>query len=236
MLFAGTVLFGATTNRGNSSYWEDDGIFSKPVASGGFRMAGEMWTALSAVMVAILGPWVAYKIKSRQDKDATTAFKQGLEDTSALMGHLAAFAQYGSPRTILWAGHNGGGLPAGGSPFYTSAIHHSIAPGHPNLTGSYSKLLVDSAYVQMLIDSIEHLGDAVHVSTAKMKPCQLKSYYEAEGVVNSLVIGLGIKDAKFYYISLARYEGDFDKREITLCELQARQVWSALTGAKESAK
>jgi hypothetical protein len=175
---------------------------------------------------------VAYKIKRKQDLDAAQVFKSGLEDTAAIMASLAAFVQYGSPRSILWAGHNGGGLPAGGSPFYTTAIHPFIAPGHPNLAGSYSKLLVDAPYVQMLIESIEHIGKAVPITTAKMKPCMLRDFYEAEGITSSLVIGLGIKDAKFYYISLARYEGDFDKRETTLCELQARQVWDALTGGK----
>lgn len=225
----------AKSRGGDSSYWEDDGIFRKPVSSGGLVcMAGEVWTALSAVAVAILGPVVAYKIKRRQDADAAQVFKQGLEDTNALMASLSAFSSYGSPRSILWAGHNGGGLPAGGSPFYTTAIHAHIAPGHPNLIGSYSKLLVDAPYVQMLIESIEHIGKAVVVTTSKMKPSMLRDFYEAEAITSSLIIGLGIKDAKFYYISLGRYEGDFDKREVTLCELQARQVWSALTGGKDA--
>jgi hypothetical protein len=195
-------------------------------------MAGEVWTALSAVAVAIVGPVVAYKIKQRQDAEGAARFKQGLEDVNALMAILSGFASFGSSRTILWAGHNGGGLPAGGSPFYTTAIHRVIAPGHIDVPGSYSKLLVDAPYVQMLVDTIEHLGKAVHLVTEQMPSCQLRDYYEAEGVTASLVIGLGIKDAKFYYLSLARYEGDFEKRDATLCEQQANTVWNILRGEK----
>lgn len=193
---------------------------------------GATWGAAASVIVAIISPVIAWWIKSRQ-KRGESRFVRGLEDVAQTMAQVTSFRDVGAERVILFKGHNGGGLPTGGSPFYVSAAHWWVAPGQLDIVNNYKNLLVDSEYVLMLLDSITSPDRTSVQVAATMPDCQLRHYYEAEGVSESLIITLGVTGRELYFLSVARYGGAFSEREKTIAQLKAQTLWHSISGVPE---
>ncbi len=198
----------------------------------GLTLDGSTWQAVSAVAVAVVGPLIAWWIKNRQAR-GETRFVRGLEDVAKTMEQVTSFRDVGAERVILFKGHNGGGLPSGGSPFYVSAAHWWVAPGQLDIVSNYKNLLVDSEYVLMILDSISSSERTSVQVTATMPNCQLKHYYEAEGIAESLIITLGVKGRELYFLSIARYGGSFSDRERTIAQLKSQTLWQSINGVPE---
>lgn len=197
-----------------------------------FKSEEGFWGAVSAVTIAVLTPLLTWWIKSRE-QNLEKKFTQGLDDSVETLNLMTTFRDQGAERIILFTGHNGGGIPQGGNPFYISACHWIVSDGHLDVISNYKNLLVDTEYMKMLQRAIREEDRTVEMLTAKMPQSQLKRYYEAESVHSALTIILGFANNKMYFLSLARYDRPFTEREITLCQLKAQTLWNALTNPKK---
>jgi len=125
-------------------------------------------------------------------------------------------------RVILFAGHNSGGVPRLGSPFYTTAIHSVYGEGVLAQT-DYKELSVDAHYISMLNDTIRDGRSDLIVGN--LQDSHLKDYYAMEGVTESVIFYLTMKDNCLYYISFATMnEEGFSSIEKTKLELKAASI------------
>lgn len=137
-----------------------------------------------------------------------------------------------STRSAVFVGHNCGGLPDSGRPFYTSILYyHDAFPGEKDIELSrYTNVVVDQAYNTLILDIHEN-GYQV-IKTKEMIPSQLKNYYEAEGVTESVVVFLKVKHKELFYMSMARYEeddiSDYTQAEVTEMLLRAGTIRNSL--------
>lgn len=181
-------------------------------------LVGTVFTAIWAKPVRRMRMWNA----RRKRRDMLSA----LEDSAKVYRLLERIRKETSAsRVLLLAGHNGGGLPIPGSPFYASVVFSCIDDTKEQTRasiGSYKNLPVDSAYIGMLLD-LER-SKVIQLDVAKMVPCQLRSYYELEGVEQALLYFITIQENKFMYVSVATHEGKFSEQEKTLMGLLVNEV------------
>lgn len=149
------------------------------------------------------------------------------------------FTKYGAERVILFSGHNCGGIPSPTKPYYVTAMQwHSSTEEDTFRIEDYRRIRIDPAYIKMLYTIctpdapepnepgwiFERHSACVVLNPVEMQRCQIKTYYEAEGVSESLVIFLAISDFNLYYISVARYEGSFSDAEKAGIILAANKI------------
>ncbi len=131
-------------------------------------------------------------------------------------------------RVTMFAGHNSGGIPRFGSPFYVTALHsvHSdrIAPQ------DYENLSVDSHYVQTLVDVIRNQD--THIKYRGMDRCQLKDYYELEGVSEAFISYLGLKANSLYYLSMTiANDREYSDKDLTYLRLRVKKIQYLLSSS-----
>jgi hypothetical protein len=150
---------------------------------------------------------------------------EGIESLAEVSELLVSTKKYGVERVILWCGHNGGGVPQPGKPFYTTAMQWHILDDKSNYDlSNYRHITVDPTYINMLLQVLQ--TNTVMLSTSEMSPCQLKTYYKAEGVTHSMIIKVGIKPKQIFYLSMAKYKDEpFSEADLVGCELIANSVW-----------
>lgn len=186
------------------------------------------WTssAVLALVASITGfaKWLLPFLRKWERERLRAQTEQGIRDTQRMYSHLMALEAAGVPRTIIFAGHNSGGIPKPGSPFYTSAMHWNIdhTIGDPWTPEKYQDLPVDASYSKMLVDLIDN-GE-VRFTTADMPSSQLKAIYEAEGVTDCFITFLGIDNKQIHYMSSALYGGELTEDQITEIRLRSNAI------------
>lgn len=187
--------------------------------------------AVIAAIGAVLAAWGAQVIKgwfaARAIRVDAESVLEGLERSQASYSILSSMrTDTSATRVLLLAGHNGGGYPRPDSPFYTSVLFWSIDDGQQEslkLMPQYKQLPVDADYIKMLLDA-EKSGPVV-LDVERMAPCQLKRYYQVEGVRHSIIVFLAIKDRKFLYCSVSKHtEEPFTEIEVTAISLKAEAL------------
>ena len=201
-----------------------------------FSLATEVQVAIITGVLGLIALVVNLKFagKGKKDKPESRAYKKvidGMERSRASYRSLETMRKSTTAsRVILFAGHNSGGIPRPGTPFYTSAIWWSIdddAVESNNQVGYYDKLVVDAEYMSMLLEAEKN--GVVEMNTEDMKPCLLKKYYHAEGVTHSLVLFVAITEKKFMYISVAKTDDvPFTEDEVTKLRLMTDSVREAI--------
>ena len=79
---------------------------------------------------------------------------EGFSKYQKLYLALQAIEDSGVQRSIVFAGHNSGGVPKPGSPFYVSALHWSTRVSRTEeAPPKYQNLPVDAGYISMLVQS-----------------------------------------------------------------------------------
>lgn len=156
--------------------------------------------------------------KSRADREVSKKYGWYQDLYSVLQEILGL----GTDRVIVFKGHNGGGLPRPGTPFYVTAVHWLMGASGVSRPQLFRNLPPDLEYVKMLVD-VKNEGSALY-ATEDMAPCQLRRIYEAEGVNSSLVVFLGLKDREMYYMSVALQDGKISDTVRTEIELRANLV------------
>ena len=188
------------------------------------------WAAVvGAVLTAILtfSKWLLPFLRdwTRARRDAKTI--DGFARYQELYLALQAIEDAGIQRTIIFAGHNSGGIPKPGSPFYVSALHWMSEAPDRGGPAKYARLPVDAGYVAMLVD-VMNCGEA-RFAPEDMGDCQLKSLYTAEGVEDSLLLFLGTRDKRLFYMSASTFYGKMNERQLTEIRLQANIIHNILT-------
>lgn len=194
-------------------------------------MSEAIWTTLigggSAIVVALLGfLGVIYgkkkmaQTKATKEHDDVVSGLRRLSDTYDVLDSIVEDTS--TDRVVIFAGHNQGGVPRPHCGFWVSALHAASNSNQIFIKSSYQNIEVDSHYIQLLVD-VERFGLA-RLKTEEMEASQLKSYYQLEGVKDSIVFFLGIKENKFLYLSSAKYYDSFTENEITTLKLKVNQV------------
>jgi hypothetical protein len=177
---------------------------------------------ISTIMGVIFGR-KHYRNKSKGHK-AEAEFVQSLErlrDALTLLRRMVK--SVGADRAILFAGHNGGGLPTPNTAFYCSMLHAYYSEKKQlDVADDYVGIQVDGPYIQMLIDAMQ--SDYVDIKTQNMPDGQLKNYYLAEGVTHSIVITLGIYNNRLIYLSAAKQGGEFSHEQKTRILLKSNRL------------
>lgn len=119
-------------------------------------------------------------------------------------------------RVVMFAGHNGGGLPRASSRYYTTALHWEVEEDFTKNVGEYKDIPVDYPYVKMLLQAEDE--NKSHFTTDSEEDCLLKRYYLVDGVVESVTYYLDIEDNNFIYLTVSTKSGftDEDKMSIDL--------------------
>lgn len=152
---------------------------------------------------------------------------QGLQTLHAIYTQLERAESLGATRAIIFGGHNSGGLPRPGSPYYASALHWHVPDSKFSRIADYQELPVDAAYIRMLLD-IERLGYIRFDVSAAAPDSLLKRLYTAERVVDSLVFFLCVTDSTFFYLTFASYSRRFTSDEITKLGLKAQIIANSI--------
>lgn len=184
------------------------------------------WTAgaVLALLTAIFGfvKWLLPFLRQMQLDKWRRRTEQGARDIQSMYDEMDAILNNGAQRVIIFSGHNSGGLPRPGAPFYVSAQHWSFDGPARWSPERYQELPVDGEYANMLV-SIMDKGH-VRYTTEEMEPCQLRDIYKAEGVTDSLVLYLGSRDKQLRYMSVALYHGTFTDNQITEIRIRANTI------------
>lgn len=123
-----------------------------------------------------------------------------------------------SSRVIIFAGHNGGGLPRPASRYYTTAVHWEVEEEYALAMADYKNIPVDQKYITMLLKAYDK--DFYRFTTDAEEKSQLKRIYEAEGITDSIVFFLDVHEHNFIYCSVATKDpGGFDEKEVTKIEV-----------------
>jgi len=219
----------------------DIGGIVKDVILGAFGCAG-LWKLLEKHLD---DKSLIAKAKIAAESKASSAERRILTEAGMLSLHTVSdvieknFAPLGADRVILFSGHNCGGVPSPGKPYYVTAMQwYAANPEHMERMEAYRRIRVDPAYIKMLYciscptaDEPNEPGwrydrnnGLIVLKTDEMDRCQLKTYYEAEGVVESVIVFLGITDFNLYYMSIARHEGSYSEANISDILLQTNRI------------
>lgn len=161
----------------------------------------------------------------------------GMDQLQVLHDTMKSAFAHGAERVIIFYGHNSGGVPNPGSPFYATAVHWEKIDGYGKQNGKpeesikdYASLPVDGAYIEML--NVIRQRDCYRFKPNEEKDCLLKSVYHQSGVTDALLVYIGIFRKRIYYMSFARYDGEFDQDELTSLMLKANIIKGIIAKAQ----
>jgi len=185
------------------------------------------WT--SGIIAGLIG-LLTYVMKSGIWKEIrlkrqSLNFVKGMESLQRIYTTMARIQSDFASRVIIFSGHDAGGLPRVGSGFWVSALHW--VEHHRNAQtnfADYENISVDLQYISMLIDA--HGMGQVFLKVSEMPPSLLRSYYMAEGVAESLIVFLGIRENAMFYMSIARYnnEATFSSMDLAKIKLACQPI------------
>lgn len=194
--------------------------------------------AWSAAIVALLTtiftffkwllPFLRTWVKDARRSKNQRLTESGMKKYQDLYLSLQELEHHGVQRTIIFAGHNGGGIPKPGTPFYVSALHWLIDAQDRDSPNKLQNLPVDAAYISMLGDIMDNGTARIH--TEDMPPSQLRDIYVAGGVSDSLIVFLGNADNRLYYMSASLFNGSLTEPQVTEIKLQANIVRNLIHG------
>jgi hypothetical protein len=162
----------------------------------------------------------------------------GLDQLQVLHDTMKSCHEHGAERVIIFYGHNSGGIPKPGSPFYATAVHWEKMNGFDKQYGrpeesirDYAMLPVDGAYIEMLNEMRQ--SSHVRFTPSKTSNCLLKHIYEKNGMSEGILVFLGIYKKRIYYMSFAKYEKEFNDAEITALLLKANLIRGIISKAQK---
>lgn len=163
-------------------------------------------------------PWMA----ARKTAAHAERYQEGLTALASALRRMEGMLKDIAPcgRVLLMSGHNGGGMPRIGSPYYVTCVHHvhdsTVNPGMP----PYVHVGVDLSYIELLLKVISDGFVRYEFPAGAM----LTDFYEAEGVQDSVLCYLGVYDKHLYYMSAASYGERFSPAEVTRIRLTCSTI------------
>lgn len=101
---------------------------------------------------------------------------------------------------------NGGNKPRVGGTFFATALVNQVSEQHDNKHRSYEKILVDTDYIQRLVNACAIGVQVMHVGA--MSDGLLRTLYEQEGVRYAELYYLHATDDAFFYCTFATYSAE----------------------------
>jgi len=145
-----------------------------------------------------------------------------LQDSIDIQDYLFEIIKGGADHAIIFAAHNGGGIPQVGKSFYTSAIYKDWNRSNINVIPSYENILIDSEYIKNLLEVIRN-GYCLN-DIKEMNESQLKHHFEHLGLSQNIMYNLGVVDKQYFYISIGTKGNKFNQTQLTSFELLVNNI------------
>ena len=167
-------------------------------------MVALLFGTLLFLILKLIQWWISCRYKRH-------SVVNGLKQMALVYTELESlFAMSGVDRVLLLRGHNSGGIPRPGMPFYTSVVYRADDDDDTR----YEDVSVDASYVRTLVSTYTS-GD-VSFRTDLMENCNLRDWYRLEKVTHAVVAYLAIINVSFIYMSVAsRRDRGFTPSELT---------------------
>jgi hypothetical protein len=145
-----------------------------------------------------------------------------LQDSIDIQDYLFEIIKGGADHAIIFAAHNGGGIPQVGKSFYTSAIYKDWNRTNINVIPSYENISIDSEYIKNLLEVIRN-GYCLN-DIKDMNDSQLKHHFEHLGLSQNIMYNIGVVDKQYFYISIGTKSGKFNQTQLTSFELLVNNI------------
>ena len=145
-----------------------------------------------------------------------------LQDSIDIQDYLFEIIKGGADHAIIFAAHNGGGIPQVGKSFYTSAIYKDWNRTNINVIPSYENISIDSEYIKNLLEVIRN-GYCLN-DIKDMNDSQLKHHFEHLGLSQNIMYNIGVVDKQYFYISIGTKSGKFNQTQLTSFELLVNSI------------
>lgn len=182
----------------------------------------------SGALVAIfrsLSRYIPALLAGRKRRTMVSSIER-IHHTRSIMDEIIDEGE--AQRVMLLAAHNSGGIPRIGSPFYASCIHGAVIKEREDNLPVYKNVSVDLAYIQMLLNLLR--DGHYHFVVEENQNTMLGSFYQSEGVKDSVLTFLGTEDNQILYVSFAHFERKFTAEERTRLILRGYEIKEALFG------
>lgn len=194
----------------------------------------ELVKELGIVLIALIGcvgaglKWGLPRFLGFLEKKLSEKTKRGVQDIQEVYNIMDEILEDTSAdRVIQFVGHNSGGIPRVGAAFYCTAIRWRLKDRPEKKAGidlsDYFKVPVGNEYIGMLLNAEKN---GIYRFTTENEPeCQLKGYYKIEGVTDSLIVFLKIKERHFHYMSIATFaEEGLTEEDIMIINLKVARI------------
>jgi hypothetical protein len=145
-----------------------------------------------------------------------------LQDSIDIQDYLFEIIKEGADHAIVFAAHNGGGIPQVGKSFYTSTIYKDWNRNNIVEIPLYENISIDSEYIKNLLEVIrnEYCLNDVEV----MNESQLKHHFQHLGLSQNIMYNIGVVDKQYFYISIGTKGEKFNQSQLTSFELLVNNI------------
>lgn len=144
-------------------------------------------------------------------------------------------------RVVIFHGHDSGDIPQAGSPYYISSIYWKVrhdpcyhdrcvdvseldSKTHQDIS-DYKEVPVDGHYIDMLLEIQENGSARIKTDDLPEEDCMIRSFYEMEGVSDSMIIYLGYRKNNLIFMSVATFRDEgFSDDDIVRLKLKSSQI------------
>jgi hypothetical protein len=145
-----------------------------------------------------------------------------LQDSIDIQDYLFEIIKEGADHAIVFAAHNGGGIPQVGKSFYTSTIYKDWNRNNIVEIPLYENISIDSEYIKNLLEVIRNeycLNDV-----EAMNESQLKHHFQHLGLSQNIMYNIGVVDKQYFYISIGTKGEKFNQSQLTSFELLVNNI------------
>jgi hypothetical protein len=145
-----------------------------------------------------------------------------LQDSIDIQDYLFEIIKEGADHAIVFAAHNGGGIPQVGKSFYTSTIYKDWNRNNIVEIPLYENISIDSEYIKNLLEVIRS-GYCLN-DVEVMNESQLKHHFQHLGLSQNIMYNIGVVDKQYFYISIGTKGKKFNQTQLTSFELLVNNI------------
>ena len=145
-----------------------------------------------------------------------------LQDSIDIQDYLFEIIKEGADHAIVFAAHNGGGIPQVGKSFYTSTIYKDWNRNNIVEIPLYENISIDSEYIKNLLEVIRS-GYCLN-DVEVMNESQLKHHFQHLGLSQNIMYNIGVVDKQYFYISIGTKGEKFNQSQLTSFELLVNNI------------
>jgi len=196
-------------------------------------MDNTLLSTIGATLLAVLSaaPKIFRVLKEWREAAKKDLVVDGLQRTRRTYAAVEDIAKVsGAQRVILFAGHNGGGIPQPSSPFWVSSTYlHATTDELERVISEYQNLKIDAMGIEVLL-SCQRNEHVVLKMDDLPDGSMLKKHYRVEGVKHAVLFFVDIIENKFFFVSMARYDDEpFSEDQIVRASLKVNIMRQSMT-------